>query len=321
VSRPKPNTQVWLALSTVYLVWGSTYLAIRVAIETLPPLLMASVRFLVAGGALYAWSIRRGPRVQDRPGPRQWTAATILGGALLLGGHGGVVLAEERISSGLAALLIGTVPLWMALILWFFYRERLPAVVLGGLLVGFGGMALLVTPAGTGRADFAGSLYVVGAGLSWAAGSVWARNAPLPRRPLVGTAMQMLAGGALLGLVGLARGEAGRFHPADVSLSSALALAYLTVFGAIVAFTAYIWLLRAAPTSLVSTYAYVNPVVAVFLGWVILNERVTARTLAGGAVIVLAVALIVTARHETTPASPADAPPPPEEAAPARATS
>ncbi len=287
---------IWLALVTLYLVWGSTYLAIRVAIDTLPPLLMASVRFLIAGAILYAVSIRRGDWQHDRPGIRQWRAAIIIGAALLLGGNGGVVWAERTVASGIVALLVATVPLLMALIDRIALGRRLsrPAVI--GLAVGFLGLVLLISPSGSGRFDAVGTAVALLAALSWAAGSLYSRRAPLPARPLVGTGMEMLAGGVLLGILGIAIGEAGRIQWALISLDSLLALAYLIVFGALVGFSAYLWLLRVAPTSLVSTYAFVNPVVAVLLGWVIRGEPLTLRTVLAGGVIVAAVALIVTAR-------------------------
>lgn len=286
--------KVWLALGTVYVVWGSTYLAIRVAVRTLPPFLMASIRYLVAGGLLYAWSIRRGDRHDDRPGARQWLAAGVVGALLLLGGNGVVSWAEQRVPSGLAALLVAAVPLWMALFDRMWFRQRLAWRMATGLVLGFGGIALLIGGGPGARGDLLGTLALMGAAASWAIGSLYSRRAPLPSRSLVGTGMESLVGGALLGIVGLATGEATRFHPGRVSAASWLALAYLVVMGTIVAFSAYAWALRNARTSLVSTYAYVNPAVAVFLGWLLLGEPVTARTLVGGAVIVGAVALIVT---------------------------
>lgn len=315
---------VWLALASVYVIWGSTYLAIRVAIRTLPPMLMASARFLVAGGVLYALTIRRGERALDRPNGRQWIAATIIGGTLLLGGNGGVVVAEQHISSGIAALLVATVPLWMAVIGWAVYKDRLTWPAIFGLGVGFLGLVILVGirfdgwrpafPSGAGRIEPLGVGLLMIATFSWAIGSLYSRRAPLPARPLVGTGMEMIAGGILLGIAGLARGELGAFEPSRVSWESALATAYLVVFGSLVAFSAYVWLLRVTRTSIVSTYAYVNPVVAVLLGWAMLGEPITVRTLIAGAVIVLGVALIVTARSaaDERAGSPPDAPPPPE---------
>ncbi len=288
--------RVWAALAVVYVVWGSTYFAIRIAVRTMPALLMASARYLVAGVVLYAWASRRGDRHGDRPTRRQWAAALVLGGLLLLGGNGGVSWAEQHISSGLAALLVGAVPLWMGLIDRVGFRRRLGWRAIAGLVAGFAGLALLVGGSIGGRADAAGVGVVVAASVCWAAGSIFSRHAPLPARALVGTAMELVAGGVLLAIVGLATGEASRVHPDRISTASILALAYLIVFGTWLAFSAYAWLLRNAPTSLVSTYAYVNPVVAVLLGWAFLSERVTPTTLAAGGVIVAAVALIVSGR-------------------------
>jgi drug/metabolite transporter (DMT)-like permease len=296
---------IWLALSTVYVIWGSTYLAIREAIRTIPPLLSASVRFLMAGGLLYLWALRRGDRTGDRPVARHWLSATVVGGCLLLGGNGAVVWAEQHVPTGIVALLIATVPLWMALIERFVYGQRLARQAIAGLVVGFGGAAFLVGGPGSGHVDVVGVLVVLFGALAWASGSLYSRRAALPSRPLVATGMEMLAGGVLLGLAGVVSGEAGHVHPSQFSTGSLVGLAYLIVFGSWIAFSAYIWLLRVAPISLVSTYAYVNPVVAVLLGWAVLSERITGRTLFGGAVIVVGVALIITAR-KLPPGDPAD---------------
>lgn len=288
---------VWLALGTVYVVWGSTYLAIRIAIHTLPPLLMASARFLIAGAILYAWSIGRreanGDRQADRPRPKQWLAALAIGGALLLGGNGGVVLAERTVASGLVALLVATVPLSIAIIDRLVSGRRLNAAAVAGLLMGFGGVALLLGVSGSNGVDPVGLLLALLAASSWAAGSTFSRRAGLPSRLLVSTAMQMLCGGVLLGIAAAASGEMTRIHLEAFSRASLLAFGYLVVFGSILAFSAYVWLLRSAPISLVSTYAYINPVVAVFLGWALLGEAVTLRMLVAGAIIVAAVAFIV----------------------------
>lgn len=292
---------VWGALATVYVIWGSTYLAIRVAIETIPPLLMAGVRFLVAGPLLYAWAIRRGDREGDRPGLPQWRAAAIVGGALLLLGNGGVVLAEQHIGSGLASLLVATVPLWMVMIARTFLHERIGVQEVVGLLLGFAGLVLLVGLPGKEAVSGLGVGLVVFAALAWASGSMYSRRAPLPRRPLVSTALQMTAGGALLLVVAVARGELGDLELSGISLASILATLYLIVFGSWAGFSAYVWLLQNARTSLVGTYAYVNPVVAVFLGWLILEEAMTWQILVAGAVIVAAVAIIVTARARGGP--------------------
>ena len=307
---------VWAALAVIYVVWGSTYLAIRVAIETIPPMISASLRFLAAGAILYAFAIRRGEREADRPGIAEWRSAAIVGGLLFLGGNGGVVWAEQRIPSGIAALLVATVPLWMALIGFVALKERLPRIAVAGLLVGFAGTALLIRPSGEGGIDTLGALVVVGASLSWAIGSLYSRGAPLPKRPLVSASMQMLCGGVALGIAGVAGGELGRIELGSISRSSALAFFYLIFFGSIAAYSCYAWLLRVAPTSVVSTYAYVNPVVAVALGWAFLDERVEPVTFVAGAIIVAAVAMIVTARRIEEPGAVAAGVPPVEEPEP-----
>jgi drug/metabolite transporter (DMT)-like permease len=292
---PRPAA-VWGALATIYVVWGSTYLGIMVAIETLPPLLMSSARFLVAGAILYSLTVRRGDTRGDRPTARQWTAAAIVGGALLLAGNGGVALSEERIDSGVAALLVATIPLWMAVLDRVLNGRGLAWTGLLGLVVGLGGVALLVGPSGGGGIDLVGALMALSAAFAWAWGSLYARDATLPARPLVGAGMQMLAGGVLLALAGAATGELGEFDLAAVSARSSIAVAYLVVFGSVIAYSAYVWLLKNAPTALVSTYAYVNPVVAVALGALFLAEPVTARMLLAGLAIVASVALIVTSQ-------------------------
>ena len=293
--RAAAPAMIWVALGAVYVIWGTTYLAIRVVNETLPPLLAASVRFLVAGALMYAWTIRRGDRDGDRPGGVQWRAAAIIGTLLLLGGNGGVVWAEKTIPSGLAALLVALVPLWMALLDRVIFHRHLRTRTVIGLVAGFGGAALLVGGEAAGEVDLIGMLFVVGASFCWSFGSLYSRQAPLPKRPFVGIAMEMLAGGVALGVVGILAGELGQVDASGFSRASLLGLLYLIVFGSWIGFTAYLWLLRVARTSLVSTYAYVNPVVAVFLGWLILDEAVTGRTLVAGGIIVAAVALIISA--------------------------
>jgi drug/metabolite transporter (DMT)-like permease len=287
--------RVWSALLVVYLVWGSTYLGIRVAVETIPPFLMVACRFLVAGAILYALSIRRGETAEDHIGPRQWIAATVIGGLLLLGGNGLLSWAEQRgVATGVAALLIAAVPLYMVLIAALMKEERVRLYTVVGLVVGFAGTAMLVRVTGSkGRTDVAGLAAVMIGSVSWAAGSVLSRRMALPKRPLVSTAMEMLCGGALVLVTAAATGEFARLHPSAISAASVGGLLYLIAFGSLVAFSSYVWLLQNAPMSLVSTYAYVNPIIAVLLGAVFLGERFSLLEALASALIVVAVAVIV----------------------------
>lgn len=291
--------RVIIAFAAIYLVWGSTYLAIRFAVETLPPLLTAGMRFVVAGPLLYVLARRNGGPPPTR---KQWLAAAIAGGLLLLGGNGLVTWAEERIASGLAALLAATVPLWMVLLDWIILRASRPSLkAFLGLALGLTGIVLLIGPAdllGEHRVDLAGAGLLLLAALSWAIGSLYTRRAPLPDAPLLGTSMEMVTGGALLLLASGVKGEWGQVNFAAVSPSSWLALAYLTVFGSIVAFTAYTWLLRVSTPARVSTYAYVNPVVAVLLGWAVAGEALTLQMLVAAVIIILAVVLITTGQKQ-----------------------
>ena len=306
----RTSARVWVALWTVYLVWGSTYLAIRVVVKPsvgvgLPPLVAAGARFCVAGLLMLAFTMRR-PAADGRPdplGPRQWAASAVVGLALLLGGNGLVSIAERRVASGPAAVIIATVPIWAALIAAVaFTRERVSVRHAVGLALGLGGVVVLVAGSGGGKLDAVGVLELVCAAILWAAGSVWSRTAPLPRRPLVMTGMQMLCGGLGCAVVGFAIGEGRDLHLAAVPTRTWLAVGYLIVFGSMVAYTAYVWLLGNASLSLVTTYAYVNPLVAVLLGTALLGERFTARTGLATVVIVVGVALIVSAPRRPTPA-------------------
>jgi drug/metabolite transporter (DMT)-like permease len=287
--------RVVLALATVYLVWGSTYLAIRFAIETLPPLLMAGTRFLVAGALLFLWARLRGAVVQ----PRHWAAAAAVGGLLLFGGNGMVVLAQRHVPSGLAGLMIAITPLWMVLFDWALGGPRPTGRVVAGIAIGFTGMAFLVDPT-AGAIHLGGAGMLVIATLSWAAGSMLSRRLALPSSPLASTAMQMLAGGAMLVLASLVSGDTARVDLAAASTRSLAAFAYLVVFGSLVAFSAYIWLLRTTTPAVVATYAYVNPVVAMALGWLVAGEAFTSRMLAASCVILAAVVIITTAPRPAT---------------------
>jgi drug/metabolite transporter (DMT)-like permease len=295
VDHTPHQKMIWVALAAVYVIWSTTYLAMRVVNQTLPTLLATGIRFLVAGTVLYAIAIRRGDRPGDRPGPTQWRAAAIAGGLLMVCGNGGVAWAERTIPSGLAALVIATVPLWIAVIDRIVYHHRQPPLVVAGLALGFVGAAILVGGSIAGHVDATGLLFAVGAAVCWASGSLYQRRAPLPHRPFVAAGMQMLVAGTVLLSLGVVTGELGRIDTSTFSRASVLAVVYLIVFGSWLGYTSYLWLLRNARTSLVSTYAYVTPVGAVLLGSVILNEAITARTVFAGALIVVAVAVIITA--------------------------
>ncbi|MDQ3985981.1 MAG: EamA family transporter [Actinomycetota bacterium] len=285
-----------MALWTVYIVWGSTYLAIRVAVETLPPLLHASVRFLLAGLVMYLFLLLKGGWARVRVSPSQLGASVIVGTSLLLGGNGLVAIAEQEVPSGLAALIIASVPLWVV-VLRAIFGDRVSGGTLLGVVVGFAGVGILVlSGGGAAGAQTAGILLLVLASVAWATGSFCSSRLPLPGDPFVSTAVQMLGGGLVLGVASLLTGEFTGLNFESFSLASVLAVAYLVVAGSLAAFTAYTWLLKNAPISKVSTYAYVNPVVAVFLGWLILAEEITVPIVAGAAIIVAAVAFIV--RHE-----------------------
>jgi drug/metabolite transporter (DMT)-like permease len=285
------------AFAIVYVIWGSTYLAILFAIDTLPPFLMASARFLIAGALLYAWS--RVLAGAAAPSAVQWRSSAIVGVLLLLGGNGLVVWSEQRIPSGMAALLVGTVPCFMVIIDWLRPGGSRPSGrIVAGLALGLLGLVWLVGPdsvMGGGRADLLGAGALVLASLSWAIGSIYSRHAPMPSSPFLGTAMQMLAASVALFAVSAALGEPWHFDVGAVSLRSVLGFVYLVVLGSIVAFSAYIWLLRVSTPARVSTYAYVNPVVAVLLGWALAGEALTTRMLVAAAVIVSGVALITLA--------------------------
>jgi drug/metabolite transporter (DMT)-like permease len=305
------NGLLWLALSTVYVVWGSTYLAIRVVVRTIPPFVSAGTRFLVGallvGGFLAARFGWRRLRVR----PAELASCTFVGGMLLLGGNGLVTIAEQHIASGLAALVVAAVPLWIVLFR-FGSGDRPATATIAAVLVGFGGIALLLAPGG-GSTRIVGILTVLVASLLWSIGSYGAPRLRLPADPFVTTVYEMVAGGVLMLIVAAARGEFGRFHPSEISGESAWAWLYLVIAGSVLAFTAYVWLLQNAPISLVATYAYVNPAVAVLLGALILGEQVTWPVLVGGLVVIASVAIVVSVEHRpklppVTTAVPPDVP-------------
>jgi drug/metabolite transporter (DMT)-like permease len=291
---------IWVGLAILYGVWGSTYLAIAVAVDTLPPFLMAAARFGLAGLALRAWvAIRRRDNL-TRPRRRQLLDSTVVGALLLGGGMGLVAWGEQTIPSGITAVVVAMMPVWVAIFGGAFFSDRLPRIAGLGIVVGFVGVAILVGPTALGAPealDAAGVLAILVAPIAWSLGSLYASHrARLPGDPLVATGMKMVAGSLVLAFMAVATGEPGRFEPARVSIESFAAFLYLTVIGSVLAFTTFGWMLRVAPLPLVATYAYVNPVIAVILGALILAEPIEPRMLLAGAIIVGAVALIVTAR-------------------------
>lgn len=290
---------LWAALATIYVVWGSTYLGIAIAIETIPPFLMLAVRFAVAGGVLVAWEIARAGRGFRFPSGREIRDSAIVGVLLLGIGNGFVGLAEQTVPSGIAAILIALIPLWFAVLGRLYFGDPVPRLVVVGIAIGLAGVALLVWPFGDGAnaIDLFGAAVLVIAPIGWAHGSLYsARKAKLPARPLMASGLQMLLGSVALAVEAAVTGELGRFDVGAISAASLGGLVYLTVIGSLIAFNAYAWLLRNAPLSLVGTYAYVNPVVAVVLGSLVLAEPISLRTLVASTVIVGAVAMIVTAR-------------------------
>jgi drug/metabolite transporter (DMT)-like permease len=289
--------QIAAAFASIYIIWGSTYLAILYAVETIPPFLMAGARFLVSGGLLYLWSRYRGA---PKPTRIHWRNAFVAGGFLLLGGNGAVVWAEQYVPSGLTALLVSILPFWLVIIEWVRApRQRPKAAVLIGLILGFIGIIVLVgrgNVGGDGDVRPIGAVVLILGSLSWAIGSFWSRDAQLPTSGLLTTGMEMLGGGVLLVIVGLLTGELSGFDVHHVSRASAIGLVYLITFGSLLGFTSYIWLLDKVSPARLGTYAYVNPIVAVVLGWAIAGEKLSMRTGVAAAIVICAVALITTAK-------------------------
>jgi drug/metabolite transporter (DMT)-like permease len=290
----------------VYLVWGSTYLAIRVGVRDIPPLMLAALRYVAAGLLLYPIAIRSGTwavRHNDVPRGRQWLAAALVGVLLLVLGNGGVTVAETSLNSGFAALLVATVPLWMVAFAWPIDRIRPTGWAATGLVIGLIGVAVLAG-GGHGSGQLWAIVVVLGAAASWGLGSVLAHRLSLPRRALLAAALEMLVAGIILFIAALAHGDVGQIHWSRVGIGSWVALAYLTVLGSMLAFSAYGYALGRLPLTTVSTYAYVNPVVAVLLGAVILSEPLSANELIGAVLVLASVVLAlrsrVTARIEAS---------------------
>jgi drug/metabolite transporter (DMT)-like permease len=296
------RAQIIAAFASIYVIWGSTYLAIRYAVETIPPFVMGGVRFLISGTILYLWSRYRGA---PRPTRIHWRNAIIAGGFLLLGGNGAVVWAEQFVPSGLTALLVSILPFWLVIIEWVRPpRKRPSGAVLVGLVLGFVGIIVLVGPSsvgGHGNVAPLGALVLILGSLSWAIGSFWSRDAQLPESGLLTTGMEMLGGGALMLIVGALSGDFAHVDFHAISKASAIGLLYLVTFGSLLGFTSYIWLLDKVSPARLGTYAYVNPLVAVMLGWAIAGERLSIRTGVAAAIVICAVALITTARSVAVP--------------------
>ncbi|MGV3503139.1 MAG: EamA family transporter [Adhaeribacter sp.] len=297
-----PRWQIYLAFAAVYLIWGSTYLGMKFAIETIPPLFMSAIRFVIAGAFLLAYC--RWVKKMAFPTWRQLKVPVITGFLLLLVGNGGMAWAEQTVPSSVAALLVATTPLWFALLGWLFYGDNRPnAKMIGGLILGLAGMVVLIGPGQlSGHAiDPAGTMVILFGAVCWAIGSLYAAHARDMAASLMSTAVQMLAGGLFLTLMAWLRGDLAAFHVEKVSQTSWLALLYLIVFGSWIGYTSYSWLIRVVPTSQASTYAYVNPLVAVLLGWLLGGESITLQMLVAGAFILPGVLLILRSKTRQAP--------------------
>ena len=295
------SKRVFLSFAAVYLIWGSTYLAIRYAVETIPPFIMAGIRFLSAGSMLYAYALYKQRNQKTDPVPKKlrrihWYSALIVGSLFFVGGNGGVVWAEQFIPSSLAALIITTVPLWMVLLDWLRPQGKRPHyLTVMGLILGFTGMVVLINPANIQvefQSSFLPSLVLVGSALAWSCGSILSRHLRLPQSLILSSSMQMLTGGSVLLIASFFLGEWSLLEISKITALSAWSFVYLMIFGSIVAFTAYSFLLKNTTAAKVSTYAYINPIIAIFLGWSIASEPMDSRTLLAAFIIISAVVLI-----------------------------
>jgi drug/metabolite transporter (DMT)-like permease len=292
-----PRGGVAAALAVVYIAWGSTFVAMRVAVRSLPPLTMSGVRFLAAGLLLYCWCLwqrRRRPEAGWRaPTRREWRASAILGIALPAAGTGGAAWAEQKIPAGTAALLLATIPVWMTITSRIADNERISIRTAGGLALGLAGVVVLINPLAARAPDLLASGVALGGALCWGCGSVYAKRAPHPGQPLLASGMEMICAGVALCLIGAAGGELGRISAASLISDSGLALGYLIVFGSLLGYSTYEWLLHHASSQLAGTYAFASPLVAVILGWWLLGEQISGHTLLAAAAIAAGVALIM----------------------------
>ncbi len=297
--RPAPAVLVWTAIIILYVVWGSTYLGLRVAVGSIPPFVMGAIRFAVAGLVMLAAVALLRHGALSRPTWREWRDCFIVGALLMGGGMGAVAWSEQTVPSGIAGVLVAMVPVWIAILGRIFLAERLPGLAAVGIVTGMVGVVLLVGPGVTidRSLDPAGIVALIISPIAWASGSLFsAHRAHLPKDPFVTTGLQMISGAVVLGVAAIASGELGGFRTAAISADSIIAVAYLTLIGSLVAYTSFVWVLRHAPLPLVATYAFVNPVIAVILGALILGETISPAQLVAGAVIVAGVALIILAR-------------------------
>jgi len=310
------QAQVWAGLVFIYLVWGSTYLAIRIAVETIPPFLQASMRFIPAALLLFAFVAIRQRHLARRPTRVELRDAAIVGTLLAVVGNGFVSFAEQTVPSGIAALLIALTPAWFAIISWLAFGDRIPRVAAVGIAIGLAGVAILSWPVGgAGDLEPIGLLALLLAPIGWSSGSAYAaRRAKHPQPAAMSLGLQMLFGGIVLFVIALARGEVASFDAAAVDTGSWLALLYLMLMGSLASWTVYAWLLQNAPLPLIGTYAYVNPIIAVILGAIVLSEPISPRTIVAGAVIIVGVALVVTARGRMAQPAPRAASQPTERA-------
>jgi drug/metabolite transporter (DMT)-like permease len=296
-STHRPAWKTLLAFGIIYFVWGSTFYAIRVGVREVPPFLLAAMRFLIAGVALYGWARARGGRA---PGGREWASISLVAFLIFVGDYGLVFWAEQRVASGLAAVMLGTIPAFMALgEIFILETQRLTARLVVALLIGLGGVGALVSRSlnfGGAPIDRLGAVALIVAAMSWSIASALTRKVPLPESKIVSSGAQMLAGGVFLAAISCALGECRNFHLASVSRGAWIALVYLIVAGSIIAFTAYVWLLHHESLTKVGTYAYVNPVVAVVLGYFLGGEELGLRTILGTVLVLVSVVVITTTK-------------------------
>ena len=291
------KTKVLMAFATVYVIWGSTYLAIRYAVETIPPFFMMGIRSLIAGSVLYLWSVKKGEHIHRAEFP----ALVILGVLFFLLGHGLLAWAQKTVASGIAAVLIASDPLWIALIEPFMMKDvRLGKKQIAGLILGFAGVGFLFLPASntqTLQINPFGAFIILSSAITWSVGAVYSRMAKLPKSSVLSAGLELIIGGIMLCIVAWVIGEFRNFHFSMISIRSVLALLYLVIFGSVITFTAYVWLLTVTTATRVATHTYVNPVIAVLLGWAFAGERFTAMALFASSVIVFSVYLMLESKQ------------------------